>query len=71
MTIPSAPAVARRRVLAGITGSAGPVPRRSRSELVITETLDNAIATAASPGFRIVPVKGYSTPIATGIRTTL
>ena len=71
MTIPSAPTVARRRVLAGTTGSAGPVPRRSLRELVITETLDNAIAPAARPGFRIVPVNGYITPIATGIRITL
>ena len=45
-------------------------PRR-RNELVTTKTLDMLIAPAASIGFNSNPQSGYSTPAATGIRTTL
>ena len=44
---------------------------RSRSAFVTTLTLLIAIAAAASTGLRRMPHRGQSSPIATGIRTTL
>ena len=44
---------------------------RSRSEFVTTLTELSAMAPAASAGLSVVPVNGYSSPMATGIRTTL
>ena len=44
---------------------------RSRSELVTTLTDDSAIAPAANAGLSVIPKAGYSTPIATGISSTL
>jgi hypothetical protein len=41
------------------------------SEFETTEILDIAIATDANIGFNNTPKNGYSTPIATGIRTIL
>ncbi len=44
---------------------------RRRSEFVTTVTLDTAIAAAASTGESTQPVKGYKSPAATGISSTL
>ena len=44
---------------------------RSRSEFVTTLTDESAIAPAASAGLSVIPKAGYSTPIATGISSTL
>ncbi len=45
--------------------------RRSRSALPITKRSENTIASAASAGDSSRPNAGYSTPAATGIRSTL
>ena len=45
--------------------------RRSRSELLTTVTELKAIAPAANTGSSRIPKNGYSTPIATGMSTTL
>ena len=57
-------------------GAARPAPgrtstARSRSEFTTTLTDDSAIAPAASAGLSVIPNAGYSTPIATGMSTTL
>ena len=44
---------------------------RKRSELLTTVTDESAIAPAASTGESSHPVKGYSSPAATGMSATL
>jgi len=43
----------------------------SRKALLTTLTLENAMAAPAMMGFKMIPVNGYNTPIATGMSTML
>ena len=45
--------------------------RFSNRELVTTDTEENAIASPAYSGFRLIPKNGYKTPAAMGIPITL